>query len=352
MVKFLIASMCMGLIMVFSCDVYSQSDRYSLLTEPFIDRPLSMHKGQIQINPAYQISISGGYFENDRAKTSLLEDGASVIGHSSFFNIKYGLFEYFELGAEMNYFKRGIRNTSLTYLDLYETVTITELIENKGFEDLLLSGTFRLPLNLEAFDIAFSAYYLLPVSSYSPESPNHSIESIVAGSIFTTINLHETIPNGQGVSSYGIGSEFKLRFSNFAVSGAGSYLSPTGEGLKGYWLEYVVDEEFVYEEIEYAYLPMSKINANLNIHYQPSGWLHLFGGLNLMSSGNGWFERNSLKYGYPEVLFYDFATGFEIQISPSIRLMELMKFPIGGQNSYASFSIFTGLSFNMFTGKD
>lgn len=350
MVKFLIASLWIGLITVFSFDVYSQSDRYSLLTEPFINRSVSMHKGQIQINPAYQISISGGYFENNGEKTSLQEDGAAVIGHSSFFNIKYGLFEYLELGAEMNYFKRGIRNTTVNYLDLYETVTITELIENKGFEDLLLSGTFRLPLNLDILDIALSAFYLLPVSDYNPETPNHSVESIVDGSVYTTISLYETIPNGQGVSSYGFGSEFKLRFSNFAVSGAGSYIIPTGEGLKVYWLENLVDEAFEYEEVEFAYLPMSKLNANLNIHYQPSGWFHLFGGLNMMIYGSGWFERNGLKYGYPEVLLYDFGAGFEIQISPSIRLMEQMRFPIGGQNSYSSFSIFTGLSFNMFTG--
>ena len=337
--------------LVFSWNVYSQGDKYTLLTEPFIERPVSMHKGQLQFNSAYQISISGGYFEDNLEKTNLQEDGAAVIGHKSFLNLNYGLFEYLELGAEMNYFKQGIRNTTLYYLDIYETVTITELTENKGFEDLILSGTFRLPNNWKVFDMALSAYYLLPVSKDVPDKPEHSIESIVNESQYTIISLKETIRNGQGVPSYGLGSEFKLRFSNFAISGAGSFMVPTKEGLNLYWDQEIVDEEFIYEEIEYSFMPMSRLNANLNIHYQPNGWFHLFGGLNMISRRNGWFERKELKYAYPEVMFYDFTTGFEIQIAPRIRMIEIMKFPLGGQNSYSSFSIFTGVSFNLFTGK-
>ena len=328
---------------------FGQNASYDLLTEPYVKRPVSMHLGQLEVVTAYNMSISGLYYEYDGNPTDIQENGTAVIGHRGFFKVRYGLLENIELAAETNYFRQGMRSTTLNYNDPYEFVTISSLKEYRGLEDLLLSGTLRIPSTPGFFDFGLNAFLSLPLAKHNPDKPEHTVEYTFLDYWFTTINKKETFRNGKGVIFYGLGAELKLHSEKLAVYGSATCLAPVAEGTGLYWDSYLMDGIFHYNSVEYNYFPSSILKYHTEVHYQFNGWFNLFAGYSGMDENYGWFERANLKFEYPRIKLSRLITGYEIQVSPAIRLVQILEFPLSGMNSYSSFTIHTGLNINMFT---
>lgn len=327
----------------------AQDDKYSLLTEPFVERPVSMHRGQLQVNGAYQLSVTSGYFENNSEKSDLVEDGRAAVGHRYDFNIHFGILEYLEVGAEMNYFMQGIRSESITYFDLFATRTVTEMTEWNGLEDLVLSATLSLPFEIDMFDLGITGFYSIPVAEHDPPEPEHSYMALDPDGTSNVIEYHFMEKNGIGVPRFGAGGIMKLRLPPFAIQAGGSIMLPQREGETLYWDSELADGEFLYNSTEYPYLPQRKINGSVTVHTQPVGWLQLFTGVNYLWKTGGWFEQHNQRYAYPEFRNLSLVTGFEIMASPKLRIHEYAGFPLYGKNGYADFYIYTGLSFNLIT---
>ena len=58
-----------------------QGDSYSLLTERYIDRPLSMHRGQLQWNSGYEFSSLNKLYDINGASLDLDEEGLASAQH-------------------------------------------------------------------------------------------------------------------------------------------------------------------------------------------------------------------------------------------------------------------------------
>lgn len=323
-----------------------QEDKFTLLTEPFNLRPVSMHRGQFQFNAGYRLAIRNAQFDADGEKIGLKEDGSAVVGHTYFFNLHFGIFEFLEFGAEMNYLKQGVRGQTREYLSGNDILTVTELTEYKGMEDLFLSLTLRLPFLPEMIDLGLTGFYSLALAEHQPDRPGHAFEVVSAASNWNAIRYRYNNRNGNGVSYFGGGGTLKIRGSMFAFQASGSMQAPAGETNSVRWISWLNGTDFEYTSSEYALRPPVNLFVDAGIHIQAAGWLDLFLGGAFDQTTNGWYEALGQKYTLPETSVITLQTGFEIQVSPSLRLLEYAVFPISGKNTYASFAIHTGLSYN------
>ncbi len=328
--------------------VRAQDDPYSLLTEPYNERPLTLHQGQLQINGGYQLGISAGYIDPDGEKVDLRDNGTAVAGHRFLFDIRLGILEFLEFGASMNYETRGVRGQTLNIISGSNLKVVTNLNEYSGFNDLDLSLTARLPIDYKNYGFALTGLLSLPTAKHEPDEPSHYIEEVLPDGSWTNVHYVFNENNGVGVLSAGAGARAKLAFGDFALFLEGLYRHPLQEGESIYWTSFL-DNEFSYEENPYAYLPRDFLYLSGMVNYQAVGWLNIFAGAQYQSETGGWFERGGVRYAYPGESILGLLTGLEIQVATHVRLFEYVHFPVSGQNVYSRFYIHTGLSYNLFT---
>lgn len=321
-------------------------DKYTLLTEPFNLRPLNMHKGQWQINTGYSLGVRTKTYDSAGEKISLDTDGTASVKHSFMFNIKYGILEYLEVGAGMNFYKQGIRGKTSNYFSGLDYIVTNELSEYNGFEDLHLHASLSLPLDIDLIDFAVEGGLSLPTARHEPDKPSHTFIYYEYQSY--TFNYHYNYNNGLGVKTWDITASLKLSLNNISLIATGSYNVPFEEGESCYWDESFETDRFEYEKIPYSYLTPEYLSVSSEIHYQAIAWLDVFAGYDYRRSNGGWFEWYGDKYAEPEVRTSYINTGVEIQVSPIIRLYEKAGFSIGGKNADGPFYILTSLSINMF----
>jgi len=75
--------------------------------------------------------------------------------------------------------------------------------------------------------------------------------------------------------------------------------------------------------------------------------LDLFAGVEYFKSHSGWIEDSDEKYDTPEKILIFLKPGFEIQVSPLMRIAENIGIAVKGQNIDAPFIINTSLVFNL-----
>jgi len=329
----------------FSQSVESNRDTYSILTEPYNERPLNLHRGQLQANLGYMLAIRTRSYDAGGARISLSEDGRASVIHTFPLDIRYGILEFLEVGARINYSKQGIREQTRTYISGGDYININELNEYKGFSDLEIWGGMRLPIQYNIFDFAIRGGVSFPTANHRPDKPSHTIEPLEDQSY--SIQYHYNHKNGNGVMQYLVSALFKLRLNRFSIIGNGIFYIPSGEGESIQWNERLENNQFVYEEVPYTYYLSRSLDFNGEIHFQALGWLDIFLGGQYFSNNGGWTEQYGDQYALPERRLVYIQPGLEIQVSPLIRLNQEIGFPVSGKNTDAPFFINISLSFNM-----
>lgn len=321
------------------------TDKYSLLTEPFNLRPINVHKGQFQINTGYRMSVRTKYYDANGDVIGLTEDGSASIQHSYLLNIKYGVLEFLELGAEMNFQKKGVREPTRYFLNVSDIITVNTLREYNGFEDIFLHASLSLPFDIDLLDFALKGGISLSSAKHKPDKPTHS--AIYLGLDSYDFNYHYNYNNGTGTPVWKAGADFQISFNKLTLYSTALFSSPLNEVESLYWTEFLENVDFIYTPHKYEFLPQETLNIYASLHYQAISWLDLSLAYNHNRSMGGWISQNSIKYSIPEQTIDNLDLGFEIQISPLVRLTELAGFTIGGNNIDAPFYILTSLSFNI-----
>lgn len=323
----------------------SSSDKYTLLTEPFNLRPINVHKGQLQFNAGYQMSIRTKYYDSDGELAGLAEDASASIQHSYLLSMKYGVLEFFELGAEMNYHKKGVREATENFLSGINLVTINTLKEYNGFEDLFLYGSLSLPFDADLVDFALKGGVSINSAKHKPDKPDHTYDYFGLGSY--TFNYHYKNHNGTGTPVWKAGADLQVSINKITLYTNVLFSSPLREVESFYWSEFFENGKFIYTSNNYKFLPQESFNIYASLHYQALNWLDLSLAYNKLKSTGGWISYNDVKYSVPNLGLDNLEMGLEIQVSPLIRLSEVAGFTIGGQNADGPFYIMTSLSFNM-----
>lgn len=323
------------------------NDKYTLLTIPYNKRPLSLYSGQFQANGGYKFSVRTHSFDTDGEKISLKEDGKASILHYYYFGLRYGVNDFIEVGAESNYIRNGIRTESVSYFSGSDVISVNTLNENKGMGDILISTTLRLPFEYKWFDFGLKGAISLPTARFKPLQPTHTITDSTAANSFT-VNYQFNNTNGNGVVLLLVLAEAKFSYSKFSVETSGAYREPVKEGKSIRWGQTLYGSKFSYYSKPYQYLLSRSLMFNFSIHYQAAGWFDIRMNGSYLKSDGGWTEAWGNKYANPEISLFALEPGFEIQISPSLKVYQVAGFPLTGKSTEASFYMFTTFSLNMF----
>jgi hypothetical protein len=331
------------------------ADKYTLLTMPYNQRQLTLYKGQLQANAGYKFALRSHSFDDNGDAIDLKKNGNSSVLHYYFVELKYGVLDYLELGIETSYMRQGIRAESTTYMSYIDEFTQSEIIvtslnEFKGIGDMFLYTSLRLPIDFKKFDFKISGGMSVPVAKYEPEKPSHSITDIYDVNNYT-VNYHFNNRNGIGVPVYQVSATAKFTFSRLTAEADFTFRDPLKEGTSIRWDQTMINQSFFYSSSPYKYLPDRTIMINASIHYQTTGWFNIYMNSRYFKTSKGWTEYWGLKFGNPQINLLTLEPGYEMQISPSLKLYQIAGFALTGRNSDAPFYLVTKLSYNIFPFK-
>jgi hypothetical protein len=322
-------------------------DKFTLLTMPYNQRPLTLYKGQLQINGGYKLSVRGKSYDENGDKVSLKTDGSASIMHTYLLEIKYGITDFIEIGADSYFMKNGVRSPSTTYVSTSNTINTNTLNEYNGMGDLNLTASLRLPMEYKSYDVSLRGGITLPVAAYKPSEPTHTITDYISPNNYT-VNYHYNNNNGIGVPVFMLSGAAKFTFSKVSFEARGIYKAPLKEGESIRWNWTLYGSTFTYYSTPFSYLPDRSLLIYGSIHYQAAGWFDLFLTNYYNKTSSGWTEYYDIKYANPEVSLITLEPGFELQISPSLTIYQYAGFQIAGKNTDAPFYLLTTISFNMF----
>ena len=327
-------------------------DKYVLLTMPYNQRPLNLYKGQLQIDAGYKFAVRAQSFDSNSELVNLKTNGTGSVYHYYYAELRYGLTNFIELGAETDYLRRGVRDATTKVVSVTttatETVTLNKLTESKGMGDLFIYSAFRLPVEYHWFDIGIKGGIFLPTAKSEAKQPTNTIQSSLTASNEYTVNLHYNYTNGYGVPVYYIGTSAKASFRKFSAEAAWAMRTPMKEGTSIRWDETLTEKVFSYIDKSYTYLLSNAFTTDISLHYQATGWFNVFINGSFFRTKGGWTEYWGNKYMNHEKKLVNIEPGFELQVSPSITLYQVAGFPISGKNSDATFYLFTTLSYILF----
>jgi hypothetical protein len=323
-------------------------DKFTLLTMPYNERPLTLYKGQFQVNASYRLGVRAKSYDSNGEKISLKQDGSASVLHGYLLEIKYGITDFIELGADSYFMKNGIRSESYSFLNsATEIINTNSLKEFKGIGDLTIAASIRPPISYKVYDISLRGGITLPVASYKPSEPTHNITEYKSPNSFT-VNYHFNNNNGIGVPVYFFSGAAKFTFSKISLEARGTYNAPMKEGENIRWEWTLNGSTFTYYSTPYSYLPDRLLLINGAIHYQAVGWFDLFLTSYFTKTSSGWTEHYNGKYANPETSLFTIEPGFELQITPSLTVYQFAGIRIAGKNVDAPFYLLTTISFNMF----
>jgi hypothetical protein len=291
--------------------------------------------------------VKGKSYDAEGEKISLKAEGTASIMHTYLMELKYGITDFIEIGADSYFMKNGIRSPSATFLSGSNVVNTNSLNEYKGMGDITLSAALRLPMDYRMFDISIRGGLTLPVAEYKPSQPTHSITEYTAPNNYT-VNYHFNNNNGNGVPLYFISGAAKVSFTKISLEARGGYRFPAREGESIRWSWTLYGSTFTYYSNPYSYLPDRSLFMNGSVHYQAAGWFDIFLGSYYTKTKSGWTEYYDIKYANPETSLVTIEPGFELQISPSLTIYQYAGIQVYGKSTDAPFYLLTTISFNMF----
>ena len=323
-------------------------DRYVYLTTPYNLRPLNVYRGQLQANASYKFAVLSRQFDS-QGKLDILKDlGIASVYHYYELELKYGVTNFLEISAFSTYLKRGIRTQSVKYVTSTESISVNSLEEEKGFGDILLTASIRSPLNYKWFDIALRGGIYIQSAPYKPDKPDHAVSDVLTANEFT-VNYHYKNNIGYGVPVLLLSGQLKITLKKISLESSITLKDPLSEGENIRWDQNLTDARtFIYTSKPYTYLPDRALEINTSLHYQAAGWFSIYLNLGYFKSTRGWTEYWGRKYSNPEKSIVLLEPGFEIQISPSVRILQTAGFPLKGENNYAPFYLNMALSYNLF----
>jgi hypothetical protein len=323
-----------------------------LVNERKIDRPLTLHKGQLQFNPAYEISVISKEYDNNSNKIILADKGTASVLHKYYFELNYGILDFLQASITLNYAKRGeSHENQLIYVQLNNEpdFDITYFDDYKGFEDFYLGTVIKLPLKTKKIEIALSPGIYIPLFSNNPKAPENSISFPSDSQPFTKIIYHNNYKIGNGSKAIKIGTCAIVRpCNNFSISAKFNYSWPISESETISWIDELNGSTFVYKDIPYKYLISNALDYEVDLAYQAISWFNVSSSYYYKKTSSGWSEISGFRIENPESKLSLLSIGYEIKATSKLWISQFIDIPVSGKNQLAPFSIYLGISYNLF----
>jgi len=321
------------------------NDIYSLLTERYVDRPIILHRGQIQINTGYELSFLNRKFDLEGKTVNLAKDGSAAMQHLFPFDIRFGILEHLQISAGINWARTGLRERNIWIAGYDTELSIDELNEYKGFDNLKLGLAFKVPLGLKHLDWILNGDISLPIFNNKPDQPAHTVYTPFSSST-TLISYYYKNKFGSGILIGSLGTDLKFNTSNFSISLSGNFTTPLQEATNIQWKSNLIENEFEYYTEEFNFKCAKQLEYSGLFAYQAIDWFAVQLFINGINTFGGWSYITGKKVGYrPEKLIAG-GVGYEIMVSPHLRLSQTIDIPVNGENILGFLVINTALSIN------
>jgi hypothetical protein len=324
----------------------AQSKDSLLANERTMDRPITLHKGQIRVNAGLSVLNFSRRFDDDSKSIDLSdEEGKTVRGQGGSLSIAYGISDIIQLSVATGIKSQLDRDRDDFIIVDADATWIHYTRETTGLEDLNVSVDVRAPGLPKKYDVAITLGAYLPLEKSGNVRPTHTVE-LSEGT--TTINYHYNERWGGGVVQGVAGLRAKYRSKNWALTASGFYRMPVGESTEKQWIHQLEGTKFMYQSIEYKIQKESEMILSGEFEYQPLPWVNTFLMGELRQWGNGWSSETGKKVASAEAYLASLYPGIEILITSRLWLRQRLQFSVAGQNRLAPFSIQTSISYNFF----
>jgi hypothetical protein len=156
---------------------------------------------------------------------------------------------------------------------------------------------------------------------------------------------------GDGIYKLQFGGAMKWIIKNLAFSFNANYIKGLGETENIKWEFQLNNGVFYYREVPFKEKHPDYFQFNGGIIYQTLPWFAILANVNSFNGFNGWSEGSGRRIKNPVMNLVNFVPGFEIQVTPHLRWIQEVGFPITGKNIYAPLFFSTGISMNYFPFK-
>jgi len=323
-----------------------------LVNERKIDRPLTLHKGQLQFTPGYEISVISKEYDAESEIVNLSDQGTASVQHKYYLELNYGILDFLQASIALNYARRFERHETqqiFIYLNDIPDIEITTFDDYKGFEDICMGAVIRLPLKTRIFEFSLSPGFLMPLFSNNPGPPENSISLPSVEQPYTKITYRNNHKAGNGSKSIKIGASSIIRpLRDFSISARLNYAWPVSESETVRWIHQLDGSTFVYDDIPYKYLSGNMLDYEVNLSYQAISWFNVTLSWYSRRTWSGWSELTGFRIENPHSGLSLVSAGCEVKATGRLWLTEFIHIPVYGKSTLAPYAIYLGISYNLF----
>ena len=341
---------CLSLLILFPLAAAGQP-AMEILTERYVDRPVAMHRGQLQFNTGYDFSIINHKYDLEGNSIDLANDGTASAKHSFPFHLNYGILEFVEVSTSLHYASMGIRSQNHQTETGSGSITTREIRTYRGADDLQLGLRISNPFRPDFLDASLYGGVTLPLFDHKPGQPDHRVEFLepYPGSMDIEYRYHEKF--GLGVPTAIMGASVKLRSHSFSGTLDGSYSYGMKEGESISWESRLSGGEISYREVPYNYEVGNTVAYAADLAWQAIDWFAVLASFEGFVNTGAWSTETGKKVLEGKTALHSIGIGYDIQVSPSLRLHQRLLLPYLGSNILAPRVFETGISLNFMIPK-
>ncbi len=322
---------------------------YDLLTEPSISRPLTLHKGFLQLYGGYSHLNSNTIFDQSGVRLPFTERGISMIENSYSFEMSYGILEHLEFSAGIGY-KNRFETEPTYYIDNRPGISSEDRTYHQyGISNLDLKLKYRLPEIVSGLDLLIFGGILTPVSSQHTKIPTHSIVLEDESNPSTPYQVYYEFNPAAGSPAvfYNAGLQVKYVKEKIGFSGKIQMQNPFSDVETYTWVTRRYGEEFVHWKLWHFMHPKGMLYGNAQVVAQVYPWFAVNAGYDYFMETPGWTNISGQEVSLTTSSAGFIKTGFEIQVSTHLRILQQLYIPVNGKNTYSDFNVSLAVVYNM-----
>lgn len=320
-----------------------------LASERTIDRPLTVHSGQLRVSGGYAFIVNSKRFDVDGNSLDLSDEGLTNIGHKVALEVNYGFFEFLQASLWIDHIQQAQRSRNVALIVTPEDpVNLNPVTELKGWSDLRLTLDFKVPFVTRKFDFVGSVGRSFTTAAHEPDQPDHEITNSAG---FTNVTYRSLNKAGDGVGAWLFAAKAKIRGDRLALSLFYDLNIYSEEGESITWRSRMDQGQIMYTNQAYAYQLGERMNYLFQLEYQAFSFLNIFLGYHLHRREEGWSEITGQRVVVPEQRLSSLLSGAEVLITPRLWLRQDLTLPLDGENTMAPLILSTRISYNLFPFK-
>lgn len=323
-----------------------------LANERSIDRPITVHDGQLRITGHYGFAEVSRAFDAYAEPVSL-PNVTSAVAHRFSLDVKYGLTEFVQFSAALARTQQVVREETI-YIDPQDSdpVIAHEVInDHSGFEDLYIGFDLRAPLKTRRVDLMLIVGAHLPTSRFDAQQPDHSFRT--SGTESEPVH-HFTYrykyARGRGITVARIGGMTKYRSRQWAISGRVDYEHGLVDGSGIEWRhQFEPGSGFEYRSIPYTFRLPDLFVYFMEVEYQARPSLDLFINCSGWTAFRGWMSSiDDLKVAIPYRTVLVCSPGAEVLLTPRLWVRGRANIAVTGKNTEAPLGVEATVMYNIF----